>query len=74
MGIKLGWLEKIFFFFPFFFFFFLLFKNPVVFLSRQRPAPGSAGPWVAAQAVSRLTSGIACSGQGSEGVAAVRDR
>ena len=28
----------------------MLFKNRVVFLSRQRPAPGSAGPWVAAQA------------------------
>lgn len=75
-GIKFSWLEKIFFFLSFClcFSFFLVFKNPVVFLSRQRPAPGSAGPWVAARAVSRLTSGIACSGQGSEGVAAVRDR
>ena len=48
-GDKVRLVGKIFFFWSFFLFF-LLFKNPVVSLSRPRPAPGSAGPWVAAQA------------------------
>ena len=47
-GDKVRLVGKIFFFLSFFVS--LLFKNPVVFLSRQRPAPSSAGPWVAAQA------------------------
>lgn len=37
------------------------------------PEPGGGGGDTA-QPCPRLTSGIACSGQGSEGVAAVRDR